>query len=205
MVDQINGEDGQAVAIPLDLADRKSIESAVAGVADRFGRLDVLIANAIRWPMEAEGPLADVDPGTWEHAVRVNLEGTVPTVRAAMTHLARSDADRIVIISSTSSRDGGSGDTAYATAKAGLDGLVAALKWEAGSANVLVNIVSPGLTVTENVLAYFSDELRESYRQRTPSTHLSVPNDIASVVVFLGSPANGNITGSYLPVAGGFD
>jgi 3-oxoacyl-[acyl-carrier protein] reductase len=85
------------------------------------------------------------------------------------------------------------------------DGLVASLKWEAGEVGVLVNIVSPGFTVTENNLAHFPDELRESVRQQTPSGHLSAPSDITAAVAFLGCPANGNITGAYLPVAGGID
>jgi 3-oxoacyl-[acyl-carrier protein] reductase len=97
------------------------------------------------------------------------------------------------------------GATAYAAAKAGLDGLVAALKWEAGERDVLINIVSPGFTVTERNLARFSEEVRESVRTRTPSRRLSVPADIAAAVLLLGSPANGNITGGYLSVAGGID
>jgi NAD(P)-dependent dehydrogenase (short-subunit alcohol dehydrogenase family) len=95
--------------------------------------------------------------------------------------------------------------TAYSTAKGGLDGLLASLKWEAGASGVLVNVVSPGFTVTENNLKRFSDEARESVRARTPSGRLSVPGDVAAAVLLLGSPANGNITGAYLPVAGGID
>ena len=87
------------------------------------------------------------------------------------------------------------GATAYATAKAGLDGLIAALKWETGERDVLISIVSPGFTVTENNLARFTDEVRESVRRRTPSRRLSVPGDIAAAVLMLGSLANGNITG----------
>ena len=54
-------------------------------------------------------------------------------------------------------------------------------------------------------LATFGDEVRETVRTRTPSGRLSVPDDIASAIVYLGSPANGNVTGVYLPVAGGTD
>jgi 3-oxoacyl-[acyl-carrier protein] reductase len=97
------------------------------------------------------------------------------------------------------------GATAYSTAKAALDGLVASLKWEAGDAGVLVNIVSPGFTVTENNLRRFGDDVRESVRGRTPSRKLSSPADVAHAVLMLGSPANTNITGVYLPVAGGTD
>jgi Enoyl-(Acyl carrier protein) reductase len=70
---------------------------------------------------------------------------------------------------------------------------------------ILVNIVAPVFTVTERNLATFGDEVREMVRRRTPSRRLPVPQDIASAIVYLGSPANGNITGAYLPVAGGTD
>jgi NAD(P)-dependent dehydrogenase (short-subunit alcohol dehydrogenase family) len=59
--------------------------------------------------------------------------------------------------------------------------------------------------VTERNLERFPEEVRESRRAETPSTRLSVPEDVARAEVFLGSPVNGNITGAYLPVAGGID
>jgi NAD(P)-dependent dehydrogenase (short-subunit alcohol dehydrogenase family) len=135
--------------------------------------------------------------------VRINLEGTVDTVRAAIPHLVTSGAGRIVLISSGVSREGMAGASAYATAKAALDGLAAALKWELGRSSNLINIVSPGFTVTEANLARFTDEVRHSVRARTPSGALSSPDDVASAVLFLGSAANANITGTYLPISGG--
>jgi 3-oxoacyl-[acyl-carrier protein] reductase len=206
VVDEIGvGGSGRAIALHLDLADRASIEAAVAGAVDAFGGLDVLVANAVRWPIDAAEPLGTLDAGVWDQAVRANLEGTAATVRAALPHLRAADAGRIVLVSSGVSRHGRVGATAYATAKAGLDGLVAALKWEAGADGILVNIVSPGFTVTENNLAHFPDEVRESVRVQTPSTRLSVPDDVAGAVLYFGSPANGNVTGAYVPVAGGTD
>ena len=206
VVDEI-GEVGKsgAAAFHLDLADRASIAAAVAGTVDALGGLDVLVANAVRWPIDAAEPLGTLDAAVWDHALRTNLEGTAATVRAAWPHLREAEAGRIVLVSSGVSRHGFAGATAYAAAKAGLDGLVAALKWEAGAEGILVNIVSPGFTVTENNLAHFPDEVRESVRERTPSSRLSVPADVASAVVWLGSPANGNVTGVYVPVAGGID
>lgn len=196
---------GGGAAFRLELEDDGSIEAAVQGAADAFGGLDVLVANAVRWPVDARAPLADADRAAWTRALRANLEGTALTVRAALPHLARSTAGRIVLVSSGVSRDGRSGATAYSTGKAALDGLLASLKWEAGAAGVLVNIVSPGFTVTENNLARFGDEVRESVRERTPSGRLSIPEDVARAILLLGSPANGNITGAYLPVGGGID
>jgi NAD(P)-dependent dehydrogenase (short-subunit alcohol dehydrogenase family) len=189
----------------LDLGDPPSIETAVGRMVETLEGLDVLVANAVRWPLDARASLAEVDRADWTRALRANLEGTALTVRAALPYLARSSAGRMVLISSGVSRHGMAGATAYSTAKGGLDGLLASLKWEAGANGVLVNIVSPGFTVTENNLKRFSDEARESVRARTPSGRLSVPEDVAAAVLLLGSPANGNITGVYLPVAGGID
>jgi NAD(P)-dependent dehydrogenase (short-subunit alcohol dehydrogenase family) len=205
VLDQVTSAGGEGLALHLDLSDHASIAAAVAQTVERFGGLDVLVAGAVRWPLEAASPLAEVDADDWHGAVRTNLEGSAATVRYALPHVARSDHGRIVLISSGVSREGRAGATAYATFKAALDGLVAALKWEAGPDGVLVNIVSPGFTVTERNLEFFDDDVRESVRSRTPSTRLSVPEDIAAAVLFLGSPANGNITGAYLPVAGGID
>jgi NAD(P)-dependent dehydrogenase (short-subunit alcohol dehydrogenase family) len=71
--------------------------------------------------------------------------------------------------------------------------------------DVNAGIVSPGFTLTENNLARFDDSVRASVRAGTPLRRLSVPEDVAAAVLLLGSPANGNITGAYLPVAGGID
>jgi NAD(P)-dependent dehydrogenase (short-subunit alcohol dehydrogenase family) len=204
-VAMLNGNGKGGASFYLNLEDNASIEAAVEGTAAAFGGLDVLVANAVRWPVDARAPLAEADHTDWTKALRANLEGTALTVRATLPHLARSTAGRIVLISSGVSRHGMAGATAYSTAKAALDGLLASLKWEAGAAGVLVNIVSPGFTVTANNLAHFSDDVRESVRERTPSGRLSVPEDVAKAVLLLGSPANGNITGAYLPVAGGID
>lgn len=196
---------GEAFVVPLDLGAPSSIHDATHEVVHRWGAIDSLVANAVRWPHGAGGPLAESDPTAWEESVRANLEGTATTVRAAWPALRASGQGRIVLISTGVTRHGMRGATAYATAKAGLEGLASALKWEGGDAGILVNVVAPGFTVTEGNLARFGDDIRESVRQRTPSGDLSVPDDVASAVVFLGSPANGNITGAYLPVAGGTD
>lgn len=202
---EVEAAGGEAFVVALDLGVLASIQSAIDEVLNRWGALDVVVANAVRWPHDAGGPFVDSDPLAWQSALRANLEGTASTVRAAWPALSVSGHGRIVLISTGVTRQGMSGASAYATAKAGLEGLAAALKWEGGDAGILINTVAPGFTLTEGNLARFGDDVREPVRQRTPSGHLSVPQDIASVVVFLGSPANGNVTGAYLPVAGGTD
>jgi NAD(P)-dependent dehydrogenase (short-subunit alcohol dehydrogenase family) len=204
-VEEIESAGGTAAAVPMDLGNPASIDSAVELSAKRYRGLDVLVANAVRWPTDAAGPLAESEPDVWQNALRTNLEGTAATVRAAWPWLRGSGQGRIVFISTGVTRHGMAGASAYAAAKAGLEGLVAALKWEGADSGILCNLVAPGFTVTEANLARFPDEVREGVRARTPSGRLSVPEDVAPAVVFLGSPANTNITGCYLPVAGGTD
>ncbi len=82
---------------------------------------------------------------------------------------------------------------------------MAALKVEAGQQGILSTSSGPGLRSPSATLSASPGQVRESRRAETPPTKLSVPEDVAPVVVFLGAPANGNITGAYLPVAGGID
>lgn len=196
---------GQAMVVPLDLGVRSSVADAVGSVVTRWDGLDVVVANAVRWPRDAGGPFGQADESAWATAVRTNLEGTAATVKEAWPSLCASSQGRVVLVSTGVTRSGMRGATAYATAKSGLEGLAAALKWEGGDAGVLVNVVAPGFTVTERNLATFGDDVREPVRQRTPSGRLSIPEDVAAAVVFLSSGANGNITGTYLSVAGGTD
>ena len=202
---EVTSAGGDGFCVPLDLTDPNSIGLALEQVLARLEGLDVLVANAVRWPSDAQEPLSKADPVLWERALRANLEGTAWTVRAAWPALAASGKGRVVLVSTGVTRTGMVGASAYATAKAGLEGLAAALKWEGAETGILINTVAPGFTVTERNLATFGDEVREMVRARTPSGRLSGPSDVASAIVYLGSPANRNITGAYLPVAGGTD
>lgn len=195
LVETIEATGGEAAAYRMRLEDPSTIGEVVEQVATRFGSLDVLVAGAVVWPYRASGDLPTIDTAEWEDAVAANLFGTVATVRSALPHLVSAHG-RIVLISSDVARKGLPGATAYATGKAGLAGFVAALKWEAGRAGVLANIVAPGFTMTE------------SARERGDGPHgvldrATQPSDVATAILFLGSFANQRITGSTLTVDGG--
>jgi len=109
IVKEVESGEGSAAAVPMDLTDHSSIERAVSEAASRHGGLDVLVANAVRWPTDAAGPLAESDPVVWQTALRANLEGTAATVRAAWPLLAQSGHGRIVLISTGVTRQGRAG------------------------------------------------------------------------------------------------
>jgi 3-oxoacyl-[acyl-carrier protein] reductase len=110
---------------------------------------------------------------------------------------------RVVLVSSVVARLGKPGREYYGTVKSGLRGFVRSLVWDLQGAGVLVNLVSPGLTLTPDVRAALPEELRAGERAATPSGVLTTPEDVAAAVLFLGSAANGNINGEELTVAGG--
>jgi 3-oxoacyl-[acyl-carrier protein] reductase len=102
---------------------------------------------------------------------------------------------RIVLVSSGAGEEGWQGAAAYATAKAGLVGLARSLAWELGPDGILVNVVAPGLTLTDRVRDTVPPEMVERFAARVPSRRLSSPEDLAGLIVFLASDANRNVSG----------
>jgi NAD(P)-dependent dehydrogenase (short-subunit alcohol dehydrogenase family) len=91
----------------------------------------------------------------------------------------------------------------YATAKAGLHGLSSTLAVELGPANILSNIVMPGALMTERTQANITAEQRKQIEQSMPTRQLITPEDVAALIVFLGSPVNRQITGETIRITGG--
>ena len=189
----------EAMALPLQLQRIGSCEEAVAAVTERWGGIDVLVANAVQWPQR--GPedgdgFEHMRVERWQTTLRANLEGTFATVRAALPAMrGRDGGGRIVLISSGLAEEGMPGGGDYGAAKAGLHGLARSLAWELGSEGILVNVVDTGFTLTDRNLEHFGDEMRERVAGAVPSRRLSTPEEVARLVVFLGSAANGNISG----------
>jgi 3-oxoacyl-[acyl-carrier protein] reductase len=131
----------------------------------------------------------------WRTTLRTNLEGTFATVRAALPAMRGRQEGRIVLVSSGLAEEGMPDGGDYGAAKAGLHGLARSLAWELGRDGILVNVIDTGFTLTERNLGHFSNELRERVSGAVPSRRLSTPEEVARLVVFLGSQANGNISG----------
>lgn len=204
---EIEKEGVEALPLRLDLADPATIYAAVSDVVERWGRLDVLVANAVTWDPEQESgvhrPFEELPAEQWSAMLRGSLEGTVHTLQAAIPAMRRGGWGRIAMTSSGFAIRGAAGEVAYATAKAGMHGLSRSLARELGPAGILVNIVMPGLTTTERSNAIFSDEWHEAARSRTPSGRLSTPEEVGTAIVFACSAANGNMTGEIFKVDGG--
>ncbi len=195
---------GQALVLQYDLADPDSIRSSIEKLANEWGAMHVLVNNAA--PMEISGPTGqvfeDVPMQKWEAMLRRTLEGVTLTVQCALPLLRKSGWGRIVTISSDAV-DGWPGLGPYATAKAGLHGLSRTLAVELGPDHILSNVVMPGAVLTERLLKNLKDEHRKQIEINTPTRQISTPEDVAALIVFLGSPVNRQITGEIIRINGG--
>ena len=193
----------RTMAVPLDLADPGSIRAAVDTVVERWGRLDLLVGNALDtvgltlWPPT---PFEDQPAGAF---FRANLDGPYAVAQAVVPVMRAQGFGRIVLVSGTSGADGLPFGAALSTAKAALHGLTRSLAKELGPAGVLVNAVLPGTTLTEHIAAALPAQAREAREQASPIRRLLEPDEVVPMVAFLGSPANTGVTGELVRVSGG--
>jgi len=202
VVKELGGPD-LAHAVRYDLREPASVEAAVAAVTERWGGIDALVANALwfTWSDPSEAPHFERVPADeWQARLRANVDGTVLAVQRALPGMRKRGWGRIVLMSSITERRGLPGSETYGAAKGALHGFAHGLMWTRDG--VLVNVVAPGATLTESSLGV-DPELLARETQRTPSGRLSEPEEVARLVVFLCSEANGNINGEVINTAGG--
>jgi 3-oxoacyl-[acyl-carrier protein] reductase len=196
----------EAVALHMKLAEPESIRIAVDQVVERFGGVDVLVNNAVFWgdvgPWNA--PLFEHrTPSSWRPVLEANVEGHYLAIQHALPSMREQSWGRIVNVSSTVAADGLAGSGPYGTAKAALHGLTRTLALELGPAGILVNVVMPGLTLTESNVERFPPATLEPIAAATPLRRLLRPEEVAATVVFLGSAANTAVTGEIVRASGG--
>ncbi|HXY86775.1 MAG TPA: SDR family oxidoreductase [Gaiellaceae bacterium] len=164
-----------SVALPCDVRDPAQVDSFVATVVERFGRLDILVANA---GVGAYGPFLELAPEHLEEMIDVNLKGTVYAVRAALPHLIASGEADIVTIASEAGRRGLPLEAVYCASKFGQVGFTRALDNELREHGVRCTNVCPGGVATDFAL----DEGRGRSRNALPG--MMSGDDVAEVVVF---------------------
>jgi NAD(P)-dependent dehydrogenase (short-subunit alcohol dehydrogenase family) len=201
---EVRAAGGEALVVAYDLADSGVIRSSIARTEQEWGALNVLVNNAAPMDLSAPTgqPFESVPLQRWEGMLRGALEGVVVTLQSALPLMRRSGWGRIVTVSSDAV-DGWPGLGPYATAKAGLHGLSRTLAVELGPANILSNVVMPAMVLTEKIQQRVPAEHKEQVKEHTPTRRLTTPEDVARLIVFLGSRANQQITGEIVRITGG--
>jgi 3-oxoacyl-[acyl-carrier protein] reductase len=196
----------EALAVPMELAARQSIHAAVATAVEHFGRVDVLVNNAVSWGQRLPWNMPrfeELPDEEWRSLLRANLEGPYTAIQAVLPSMRASGWGRIVNVSSGIAVDGMPGAGPYASAKAALHGLTRTLCKELGPAGILVNVVMPGLTLTERNAGRIPPERRAEFERSSPIRRILPPEEVVPTIVFLSSAANTAVTGEIVRASGG--
>jgi 3-oxoacyl-[acyl-carrier protein] reductase len=202
VADGITGAGGRAFAVHADVTDEISVERAMAGVISEFGGLDVLINCAGGYGRLAT--VEDMPVEEWDRTVALNLRSVFLVSRAAIPHLKRSRAGRIINVSSISGRQVTvASSPAYGSAKAAVIQLTRFLAQSLGPDGITANAIAPITTLTPRVAALRTEAEIERIASLVPLKRLAEPEDHAQAMLFLASDAASYINGVTLDVNGG--
>jgi 3-oxoacyl-[acyl-carrier protein] reductase len=191
---------GKAIAVQADVRDRSAVDRMMAMAEKELGPVDILVNNAnIDFPMQ---PFAELSWPDIEAKLTGEIGAMVHCCQAVIPGMATKGYGKIILVSSSLSREPGYGFAAHCAAKAAMDSLARTMAMELGPAGIYVNVVGPGLTKTD-ATAGLPSEVFSHTAEHVPLLRVAEPQDIASVVMFLASEMSDYITGQYIPVNGG--
>jgi NAD(P)-dependent dehydrogenase (short-subunit alcohol dehydrogenase family) len=193
---------GKGLAVNADVGNSEQVKKAIAAATQRFGRIDILFANAA---VQVIKPIDTTSDEEWERVIAANLRGTFLCCREVIPVMRQQRSGCIVIASSGHAFQSYAGYAAYASTKGGQLAMMRALAIDCASDGIRVNCVIPGATETELLRAHFSNKPEEKERllSKIPLGRLATPEDIARSVRMLASEDAAYITGAALVVDGG--
>ncbi|WP_321816670.1 MULTISPECIES: SDR family NAD(P)-dependent oxidoreductase [unclassified Paraburkholderia] len=195
--DEIESEGGRAIAIAADITRRELAEQAIHETTDRLGALDIVVHNAGR--MYSLTGLEGTDDVDFDALLEINVHAPLFLTRAALPHLRKSSAPRVIFINSQWGQVPDGHSYAYMVAKAAQLGLMKTMAKEFAREGILVNAVTPGAILTRMV----PDDCVANEQAAIPLGRLAHPEEIASTVAFLASDEAAFITGQSIAVNGG--
>ena len=199
---EITAAGGRAMAIHTDVTDDASVAAAIAATVTAYGGLDVLVNCAGGYGRLAT--IEDMELDEWDRTVALNLRSVFLTSRAAIPHLKRSRAGRIINVASISGRTvHASSSPAYGSAKAGVIQFTRFLAYQLGPSGITANSIAPMTTLTPRVAALRTKEDVERIAAQVPLRRLGASEDHANAMLFLASDAASYINGVVLDVNGG--
>ncbi len=203
--EEIRVAGGQASAFTLDIADETAIDRVLGEIVAKEGRIDIIVCNA---GCGQNGSATEMPLESWKRVIDINLTGSFLCARtAARDMILRKNGGAIVFTASIMGLSGGGfgNNVNYQASKGAIVNLVRGLAVEWAPHGIRVNAVAPGWVKTQMTSRWSSDPERlAKIAEWVPLNRLADPEEIASAILFLASPAASMITGHTLPVDGGF-
>lgn len=204
VVSDIAMRGGRAIACQADVTDQGQVERMVREIVGTCGRLDILVNNARPMPMSFKSYL-EMDLQELESRVIAELRAVDACCRSVFPIMKEQGGGRIINVSTIAARHAQTAVpvVAYSVAKAAMEALVRAIAVEFAPYGIIVNVVAPGLVLTERVRGRRSAEELERFAAGTPLRHLASPEDVAGAILLFALEEAGFVTGQYVYVSGG--
>ncbi len=193
----------QVAALKAEVSRMRDARFLIESAVKRFGRIDILVANAGIWNVE-DLPIEQMTEKQWDEMLRINVKGVYSVIHYAAPHMIEQKSGRIIAISSTAGQRGEALHSHYGASKGAVISLVKGLSTELATHNVLVNCVAPGWVDTDMArpaLEKASD--RRKVLATIPLGRVARPEEIAGPIAFLASDLASFITGEIFNVNGG--
>jgi 3-oxoacyl-[acyl-carrier protein] reductase len=206
LVKELGADNCSAVAC--NLSGTETAQELVASAVDRFGRLDILVANHGVWPAD-DAPIDKMADSQWLSTVAINLHSVFALIKHSVAQMKKQKksgpaSGHIVLVSSTAAQRGEAFHCDYAASKGALISMVKGLSTELAPNNIYVNCVAPGWVDTDMSAPALNDaKSRAAIFATIPLGRVGKPEEIAAPILFLCTPESGFITGEVFNVNGG--
>jgi 3-oxoacyl-[acyl-carrier protein] reductase len=199
----IRAKGGKALAVRTDISRPEDVQAMAEAAAREFGGVDALVNNASMMSALPRRPWHEIPLEEWDRVMAVDLRGLFLCCRAVVPHLRKRGKGKIVNISSGRVLEGTPNRLHYTTAKAGVIGFTRALARELGADRINVNVVLPGLTLSDTQVASSRAAYLSASDKSRALGRAQYPEDLVGTVLYLLSDASDYVTGQSFNVDGG--
>lgn len=201
VLEEIQATGGKALIVKADITNDTQVRDMVKQAEDTFGKVDILVSN-----YAAAIPRKNFHETTWaewQEQIDTTVKAAFLCAQAVLPGMRARRWGRIISINTIGIHQPSPYYHGYTAAKTAMIGFTRNLAVEVGQYNITVNIVSPGLTLTEEVRAILTSEAQEKHEKQVPLRRSGTVEDTANAALFFASALGSFITGHYLPVCGG--
>lgn len=199
---EVDAAGGELIYSVTDVTKRSEVEKSVQLAIDTYGGLDVLYNN-VGGPNARDTSFMDLTDEVWEKTVALNINSVLYYCQCAILHLKQGGGGSIIVTTAGAARNGGSWITGYACAKASLVTMSKYIATQHGSDLIRVNMLEPGMIITEVSERNLSDEQKTAFRAHNLLPLDGRPSDIVNAAIYLASDESRFVTGTTITVDGG--